>query len=111
MSYVYRKTDPPTAARTRSAFIDTLEGSAFPNSQRIYIQGSQDDIRVPMREIQLSPTLIGGGKENPRYEDNEAIPVYDTSGPTATPISRSMSTRVWQSCASRGLTRVTIANR
>lgn len=66
-------------------FIDTLEGSAFPNSQRIYIQGSQDDIRVPMREIQLSPTLIGGGKENPRYEDNEAIPVYDTSGPYGDP--------------------------
>ncbi|HAT1578211.1 TPA: phosphomethylpyrimidine synthase ThiC [Raoultella ornithinolytica] len=66
-------------------FIDTLEGSAFPNSQRIYIQGSQDDIRVPMREIQLSPTLIGGDKENPRYEDNEAIPVYDTSGPYGDP--------------------------
>ena len=66
-------------------FIDTLEGSAFPNSQRIYIQGSQDDIRVPMREIQLSPTLIGGGKENPRYEDNEAIPVYDNSGPYGDP--------------------------
>lgn len=66
-------------------FIDTLEGSAFPNSQRIYIQGSQDDIRVPMREIQLGPTLIGGGKENPRYEDNEAIPVYDTSGPYGDP--------------------------
>lgn len=66
-------------------FIDTLEGSSFPNSQRIYIQGSQDDIRVPMREIQLSPTLIGGGKENPRYEDNEAIPVYDTSGPYGDP--------------------------
>ncbi|HEC2577120.1 TPA: phosphomethylpyrimidine synthase ThiC [Raoultella ornithinolytica] len=66
-------------------FIDTLEGSAFPNSQRIYIQGSQDDIRVSMREIQLSPTLIGGGKENPRYEDNEAIPVYDTSGPYGDP--------------------------
>lgn len=66
-------------------FIDTLEGSAFPNSQRIYIQGSQDDIRVPMREIQLSPTLIGGGKENPHYEDNEAIPVYDTSGPYGDP--------------------------
>ncbi|MEI9610659.1 phosphomethylpyrimidine synthase ThiC [Raoultella ornithinolytica] len=66
-------------------FIDTIEGSAFPNSQRIYIQGSQDDIRVPMREIQLSPTLIGGGKENPRYEDNEAIPVYDTSGPYGDP--------------------------
>ncbi|WP_406670870.1 phosphomethylpyrimidine synthase ThiC [Raoultella terrigena] len=66
-------------------FIDTLEGSVFPNSQRIYIQGSQDNIRVPMREIQLSPTLIGGSKENPRYEDNEAIPVYDTSGPYGDP--------------------------
>ncbi|MEF3097824.1 phosphomethylpyrimidine synthase ThiC [Raoultella terrigena] len=66
-------------------FIDTLEGSVFPNSQRIYIQGSQDNIRVPMREIQLSPTLIGGGKENPRYEGNEAIPVYDTSGPYGDP--------------------------
>ncbi|WP_407575892.1 phosphomethylpyrimidine synthase ThiC [Raoultella terrigena] len=66
-------------------FIDTLEGSVFPNSQRIYIQGSQDNIRVPLREIQLSPTLIGGGKENPRYEDNEAIPVYDTSGPYGDP--------------------------
>ncbi|CNI38826.1 thiamine biosynthesis protein ThiC [Yersinia pekkanenii] len=62
-------------------FIDTLQGVTFPNSQRIYLQGSQPDIQVPMREIQLSPTLIGGGKNSPRYEDNEAIPVYDTSGP------------------------------
>ncbi|MFP5764508.1 hypothetical protein, partial [Salmonella enterica] len=36
-------------------FIDTLEGTAFPNSKRIYVTGSQHDIRVPMREIQLSP--------------------------------------------------------
>ncbi|MDI5829479.1 sigma 54-interacting transcriptional regulator, partial [Salmonella enterica subsp. enterica serovar Kentucky] len=42
--------------------IDTLEGTAFPNSKRIYVTGSQHDIRVPMREIQLSPTLIGGSK-------------------------------------------------
>ena len=66
-------------------FIDTLEGTAFPNSQRIYIPGSQEDIRVPMREIQLSPTLIGGSKDNPQYEANEAIPVYDTSGPYGDP--------------------------
>ena len=66
-------------------FIDTLEGSAFPNSNRIYITGSQADIRVPMREIQLSPTLIGGSKENPQFEDNEAVPVYDTSGPYGDP--------------------------
>ncbi|MDI4600750.1 phosphomethylpyrimidine synthase ThiC [Salmonella enterica subsp. enterica serovar Infantis] len=61
-------------------FIDTLEGTAFPNSKRIYVTGSQHDIRVPMREIQLSPTLIGGSKDNPQFEENEAVPVYDTSG-------------------------------
>ncbi|EII9146462.1 phosphomethylpyrimidine synthase ThiC [Salmonella enterica subsp. enterica serovar Anatum] len=66
-------------------FIDTLEGTAFPNSKRIYVTGSQHDIRVPMREIQLSPTLIGGSKDNLQFEENEAVPVYDTSGPYGDP--------------------------
>ncbi|ECF9718173.1 phosphomethylpyrimidine synthase ThiC [Salmonella enterica] len=66
-------------------FIDTLEGTAFPNSKRIYVTGSQHDIRVPMREIQLSPTLISGTKDHPQYEENETIPVYDTSGPYGDP--------------------------
>ncbi len=66
-------------------FIDTLEGTAFPNSKRIYVTGSQHDIRVPMREIQLSPTLIGGSKDNQQFEENEAVPVYDTSGPYGDP--------------------------
>lgn len=66
-------------------FIDTLEGTAFPNSKRIYVTGSQHDIRVPMREIQLSPTLISGTKDHPQYEENEAILVYDTSGPYGDP--------------------------
>ncbi|MEG3126796.1 phosphomethylpyrimidine synthase ThiC [Pantoea cypripedii] len=61
-------------------FIDSLQGTAFPNSQRIWITGSRDDIRVPMREIQLSPTLTGGSKDNPQYEPNEPVPVYDTAG-------------------------------
>lgn len=66
-------------------FINTLEGTAFPESKRIYITGSQPDIRIPMREIQLSPTLIGGSKDNPHFEENEAVPVYDTSGPYGDP--------------------------
>ena len=66
-------------------FIDTLEGTAFPNSKRIYITGTHPGVRVPMRESQLSPTLIGGSKEQPQYEENEAIPVYDTSGPYGDP--------------------------
>ena len=78
----------PTRREQRAAaqrFINTLEGTTFPNSKRIYIQGSQSDIRVPMREIQLSPTLIGGSKAEPQFEENEAIPVYDTSGPYGDP--------------------------
>ncbi|MDF2778120.1 MAG: thiamine biosynthesis protein ThiC [Enterobacteriaceae bacterium] len=78
----------PTRREQRAAaqhFINTLEGTTFPNSKRIYIQGSQSDIRVPMREIQLSPTLIGDSKAEPQFEENEAIPVYDTSGPYGDP--------------------------
>ena len=51
-------------------FIDSIQGTAFPNSSRIWITGSRDDFRVPMREIQLSPTHIGGSKEQPQYEAN-----------------------------------------
>ncbi|MEB5708386.1 phosphomethylpyrimidine synthase ThiC [Pantoea anthophila] len=62
-------------------FIDSLQsGSAFPQSRRIWITGSRDDIRVPMREITLSPTHTGGSKAQPTYEPNEAVPVYDTAG-------------------------------
>lgn len=66
-------------------FIDSLQGVAFPNSKRIYLQGERADVQVPMREIQLSPTLVSGSKDNPQYENNEAIPVYDTSGPYGDP--------------------------
>ncbi|MEV3835626.1 phosphomethylpyrimidine synthase ThiC [Aeromonas allosaccharophila] len=62
------------------AFIDSLKGMAHPNSRRIFIEGSRADIRVPLREIQLADTFVGGTKEDPRFEPNEPIPVYDTSG-------------------------------
>ncbi|TNI87924.1 phosphomethylpyrimidine synthase ThiC [Aeromonas sobria] len=66
------------------AFIDSLKGMAHPNSRRIFIEGSRPDIRVPLREIQLADTFVGGpvsgDKENSQFEPNEPIPVYDTSG-------------------------------
>ncbi|WP_421347258.1 phosphomethylpyrimidine synthase ThiC [Aeromonas veronii] len=62
------------------AFIDSLKGMAHPNSRRIFIEGSRADIRVPLREIQLADTFIGGTKEAPQFEPNEPVPVYDTSG-------------------------------
>lgn len=70
-------------------FIDSLQGgSAFPRSERIWITGSRQDIRVPMREIRLSPTPVGGSKEQPLYEQNEAVPVYDTAGAYGDPAAQ-----------------------
>jgi phosphomethylpyrimidine synthase len=48
----------------------------FPNSTKIYIQGSRDDIRVGMREIECADTPTNNG-----VEKNPPITVYDTSGP------------------------------
>ncbi|WP_301285057.1 phosphomethylpyrimidine synthase ThiC [Aeromonas hydrophila] len=62
------------------AFIDSLKGMVHPNSRRIFIEGSRPDIRVPLREIQLADTFVGGTKEAPQFEPNEPVPVYDTSG-------------------------------
>ncbi len=79
----------PSSRREQRAqaqeFINNLQGEAFPSSRRIYLQGTRADIRVPMREIQLSPTPIGGDKTDQRYEANEPVPVYDTAGPYGDP--------------------------
>ncbi|MCG9684819.1 phosphomethylpyrimidine synthase ThiC [Vibrio sp. Isolate23] len=61
-------------------FIDSLSVQPYPNSRKVYVQGSRPDIRVPMREITLADSLIGGTKEEPIFEPNEPIRVYDTSG-------------------------------
>lgn len=85
MSIVEKK---PTRREQRAQaqqFIESLQGSAFPNSKRIWLTGSQPDIRVPMREIQLSPTVTGGSKDNPTLVGNEPVPVYDTAGPYGDP--------------------------
>lgn len=61
-------------------FIDSLSVQPYPNSQKIYIQGSRSDLRVPMREISLADSFIGGTKDDPILEPNQPIHVYDTSG-------------------------------
>jgi phosphomethylpyrimidine synthase len=50
--------------------------TSFAGSKRVYIPGSRPDLKVPMREITLSPTRLPNGTEVP----NEAVRVYDTSG-------------------------------
>ena len=54
--------------------------SPFPASHKRYISGSRPDLRVPYREISLSPTRHGD-----RVEENPPLPVYDTSGPYTDP--------------------------
>jgi len=54
---------------------ETINLSAFPASQKVYVKGSRPDIQVPMREITLSPTSSIHGEEK-----NAPIHVYDTSG-------------------------------
>jgi len=46
----------------------------FPNSHKIYVEGSRADIQVPMREITLTDTI------GDLAEKNDPIHVYDTSG-------------------------------
>ncbi|MEO1963160.1 MAG: phosphomethylpyrimidine synthase ThiC, partial [Cycloclasticus sp.] len=55
----------------------------LPNSEKVYIKGSRDDINVPMRKISLEDTASSFGAEK-----NPDVYVYDCSGvytdPTAT---------------------------
>ena len=61
-------------------FMESCGHWTYPNSQKVYVEGSRKDIRVPMRSISLSDSLIGGDKKNPQLEPNAPIFVYDTSG-------------------------------
>ena len=58
-----------TMSKVKEAFVQP-----FPNSQKIYVEGSRADIQVPMREITLTNTI------GELAEKNDPIHVYDTSG-------------------------------
>lgn len=62
------------------AFLKNVSDQSFPNSNKVYVPGTIHDIQVGMREITLTDTLLSGSKDNPVYEKNEPLCVYDTSG-------------------------------
>ena len=68
---------PPAAAPQATEVTGSSGHRLFPGSRRVYIAGSRPDLRVPMREIVLSPTRLPNGTEVP----NEPVRVYDTAGP------------------------------
>ncbi|HEX9942229.1 MAG TPA: phosphomethylpyrimidine synthase ThiC [Thermoanaerobaculia bacterium] len=53
----------------------------FPNATRVYVEGTQPGVRVPMREIRVAPTRTHTG----RTTENPPLTVYDTSGPYTDP--------------------------
>ena len=60
--------------------VDSHSVAPFPNSKKIFVQGSRADIQVPMREITLAETPMEFGAEK-----NPPVRVYDTSGPYSDP--------------------------
>jgi len=63
-----------TSTESSSVKIDS-----YPASEKVYVQGSRPDIRVPMRKITLSDTPLHFGAEK-GAEKNPPLYVYDTSG-------------------------------
>jgi phosphomethylpyrimidine synthase len=63
-----------------NATVDEAAVAPLPNSRKVYIKGSRDDLLVPMREITQSDTPGSFGAE-----PNPPVTVYDTSGPYTDP--------------------------
>lgn len=59
----------------------SITTAPFPNSQKIYVDGELHNIKVAMRQITLTDTKVNGNATR----KNEAVVVYDTSGPYTDP--------------------------
>jgi len=70
---------------SQTARINDASIQPFPNSKKIYIQGSRADIQVPMREIHVTDTIVRSASGKNSSEHNPSVVVYDTSGPYTDP--------------------------
>jgi len=52
----------------------------FPSSRKVYVPGTNPGVRVPFREVTLTPTATSRGPE-----ENPPVYLYDTSGPYSDP--------------------------
>ncbi|HJU06086.1 MAG TPA: phosphomethylpyrimidine synthase ThiC [Nitrospiraceae bacterium] len=59
-----------------------LTTAPFPASRKVYVDGRAAGVRVPMREIGLTPTRSANGGASAA---NDPVTVYDTSGPYTDP--------------------------
>ncbi len=72
-------------AAIKPAITTGITREPLSGSRKIYIESESGDFKVPMRQIELSPTLLRGEGDSAEYEENEPIRVYDTSGPFTDP--------------------------
>ncbi|MDB5986102.1 MAG: thiC, partial [Nevskia sp.] len=72
--------DTKAAFVAATAQVDEAAIQPLPNSYKVYVPGTQADIRVPMRRISQSDTPASFGAEK-----NAAVYAYDTSGPYTDP--------------------------
>ncbi len=68
-------TNGTTGATTSSADLSRF------NARKVYVEGSTPTVRVPMREVDLTPTRTPSGAR----EINPSLRLYDTSGPYTDP--------------------------
>ena len=73
----------PAEFLSRTAKVDPDSVQPFPSSKKVYRTGSRSDLNVPFREISLAETHSSQGVER-----NDAVYVYDTSGPYTDPDAR-----------------------
>lgn len=67
------------------AFIDNLKPLQHPNSEKIYLMGSRNDIRVAMRQIHQSDTIVGEGMQSQIVVTNPPLKIYDCAGSYSDP--------------------------
>src|SRR5215210_2710726 len=70
----------PKEFQNKAAALSEEATRPFPNSHKVYVEGTRPDVRVGMREVRQTPTRVNDG-----VEENPPIYIYDTSGPFTDP--------------------------
>ncbi|MCA2980586.1 MAG: phosphomethylpyrimidine synthase ThiC [Myxococcaceae bacterium] len=70
---------PHTKLSVDPSILAGITREPFPRSRKVYLEGPR--VRVPLREVTLSPTRDADG----RVTHNEPVRLYDTSGPFTDP--------------------------
>lgn len=65
--------------------INSFNISAYPSSEKTYVEGKMFPIRVGMRKINLTPTVTFDKDNKKVFTPNDPVVVYDTSGPYTDP--------------------------